>query len=207
MATLSALQTEVEAYGFSASAYATRIATWLNEAQRNIARKLDLPIEEQDQTLVLVNGTNTYALSATFQRLMYVVNDTSDQVLQPIEEVEAESLDHNERGTAAYYFVSKGTSLVLYPTPGPGNVTDSLRIHYIGLPAAMSAAGDSSGFPSDYDSALKAYALQEAYAAEDDAQMSAFWNSRYLSRLVDMGEDMNYPDASGPKQVPGAWNF
>lgn len=207
MATLSALQTEIEAYGFSAAAYASRITTWLNEAQRDIARKLDLPIMENDQTLSLVNGTNSYALPATFQRLLYVANDTADYALEIISEIEAESLDHNERGAPAYYYISKGINIVLYPTPGPSNVTSTIRVHYIGLPTAMAAAGDSSGYPSDYDDALKAYALREAYAAEDDFPGSQFWGSRYTEHLVAMGEDMNYPDDSGPKQVPGAWNF
>lgn len=207
MATLSALQTEVEAYGFSAAAYASRITTWLNEAQRQIARQLDLPIMENDQTLSLVNGTSSYALAATFQRLLFVTNDTSDYVLDPIPETEFDSLDHNERGAPAYYYISKGVNIVLYPTPGPGNVTSTIRVHYIGLPAAMSAAGDSSGFSTDYDAALKAYALQEAYAAEDDAQMSQFWSGRYKERVMAMGEDLKHLDDSGPTQVPGAWNF
>lgn len=207
MATLSALQTEILNYGFSASAYTTRITTWLNEGQREVARILDLPLMEQDQTLALVNGTNSYALSATFQRLLYVGNDTADYTLEPIDEIEYESLDHNERGAPAYYFVSKGTNVVLYPTPGPGNVTSTIRVHYIGLPTAMAAAGDTTGYPADYDYVLKAYVLQEAYAAEDDGGMSQFWTNRYKERLLSMGEDLNFPDGGGPKQVNGAWNF
>lgn len=207
MATLSALQTEIENYGFSASVYATRITTWLNEAQREVARLLDLPLMETDQTLVLVNGTNSYSLSATFQRLLYVANDTADYTLESIDETEYESLDHGERGAPAYYFVSKGINVVLYPAPGPGNITSTIRVHYVGLPTAMSAAGDASGYPADYDYVLKAYALQEAYAAEDDGQMSQFWTARYKERLLSMGEDLNFPDGGGPKQVNGAWNF
>lgn len=207
MATLSALQTEIEAYGFDATAYASRITTWLNEAQRQIARILDMPLKELDQTLSLVNGTNSYALPATFQRLLYVANDTSDYVLEPIDEQEFESLDHNERGSSAYYYISAGVNIVLYPTPGPGNTTSTIRVHYIGLPTAMSAAGDTSGYSSDYDFVLRAYTLKEAYAAEDDAAMSQFWDSRWKEGLIAMGEDLNYPDGGGPKQVPGAWNF
>jgi hypothetical protein len=207
MASLSALQTEIENYGFSATAYASRITTWLNEGQRQIARILDLPLRELDQTLTLVNGTNSYALTATFQRLLYVVNDTADYVLEPIPETEYESLDHTERGAPAYYFVSAGTNIVLYPAPGPGNITSTIRVHYVGLPTAMSAAGDTSGYSSDYDYVLRAYALKEAYAAEDDAQMSQFWDSRWKEGLLAMGEDLNYPDNSGPTQVQGSWNF
>lgn len=207
MATLSALQTEILTYGFSASAYTTRITTWLNEAQREIARLLDLPLMENDQTLTLVNDTSSYALAATFQRLLYVANDTADYVLEPILETEFDSLDHNERGSPAYYFISKGVNVVLYPTPGPGNITSTIRVHYVGLPTAMSAAGDTTGFPADYDYVLKAYVLQEAYAAEDDAQMSQFWTMRFKERVLSMGEDLNHPDDSGPKQVPGPWNF
>lgn len=207
MATLSALQTEILNYGFSATAYSSRITTWLNEGQREVARVLDLPLSENDQTLALVNGTSSYALPATFSRLLYVANDTADYVLDSILETEFDSLDHNERGAPAYYYISKGTSIVLYPTPGPGNTTSTIRVHYVGLPTAMSAAGDTTGFPADYDYVLKAYALQEAYAAEDDAGMSQFWEKKFRDRLARMGEDLNHPDDSGPKQVPGAWNF
>lgn len=207
MATLSALQTEINNYGFSAAAYNSRITTWLNEAQRQIARILDLPLKELDQTLALVNGTNSYALTATFQRLLYVANDTADYVLEVIDEQEYESLDHNERGAPAYYFISAGTNVVLYPTPGPGNTTSTIRVHYIGLPTAMSAAGDTSGYSSDYDYVLRAFALKEAYAAEDDAQMSQFWDSKWKEGLMAMGEDLNYPNAGGPVQIQGAWNF
>jgi hypothetical protein len=207
MATLSALQTEVLNYGFSASAYTTRVTTWLNEAQRLIARILDLPVKEADQTLSLVNGTSSYALGATVQRVLYVVNDTADYVLEPIPEEEYESLDHNERGAPAYYFISAGVNVVLYPTPGPGNVTSTIRVHYVGLPTLMASAGDTSGFSSDYDYVLKAYALKEAYAAEDDAEMSMFWERRWRDGVIQMGEDLNYPNAGGPTQVQGAWNF
>lgn len=207
MATLSALQTEIEAYGFAASAYATRITTWLNEAQRLVARQLDLPLQELDQTLALVNGTNSYALLSTVQRVLYVANDTSDYILDPIPPEEFESLDHTERGAPAYFYIAGGINVVLYPTPGPGNTTNTIRVRYIGLPTAMVAGGDASGFPADYDYVLKAYALQEAYAAEDDSSMSQFWSLRFKERLVAMGEDLNYPSEAGPRQIPGAWDF
>jgi hypothetical protein len=207
MATLSALQTEILNYGFDSTAYTSRITTWLNEAQRDIARKLDTPLRELDQTLTLVNGTNSYALPATVQRVLYVANDTADYILDPIDEQEFESLDHTERGTPAYFYISASTNVVLYPTPGPGNITNTIRLHYVGLPTAMSAAGDTSGFPADYDFVLKAYALQEAYAAEDDQAASQFWTMRYRERLQSMGEDLNHLNDAGPTQVQGAWNF
>lgn len=207
MATLSALQTEVENYGFDATVYASRITTWLNEAQRQIARILDLPLKEADQTLTLVSGTNSYALGATVQRVLYVANDTADYILDPIPEQEYESLDHTERGAPAYYFISAGVNVILYPAPGPGNTTSTIRVHYVGLPTAMAAGGDTSGFPSDYDYVLKAYALKEAYMAEDDAAMAQVWERRWRDGVVQMGEDLNFPDAGGPTQVQGAWNF
>lgn len=207
MATLAALQTEVELYGFSAAAYASRITTWLNEGQRIVARVLDLPTKETDTTLTLVANTNSYALPATFQRLLYVANDTDDQVLERITEQEYEEFDHTERGVPIYYFLSAGVNLILYPAPTAAQITKVIRVHYVGVPTSMVAAGDLTGFNVDYDYVLKAYALQEAYAAEDDAQMSGFWQAKFKERLAMMGEDQNYPDASGPKQVNGAWNF
>lgn len=207
MATLAALQTEVENYGFDATAYASRITTWLNECQRQIARILDIPLMELNQTLTLVNGQNAYAVTATFQRLLYVGNDTDDYILEPISEEEYEELDHTERGNPRYFFLSAGVNVTLYPAPSTAELTKTIRVHYIGLPTAMSAAGDTTGFPADYDMVLKAYALMEAYAAEDDAQMSQFWEGKYTTRLMAMGEDLNHPDDSGPKQVRGAWDF
>lgn len=207
MATLSALQTEILAYGFDSTAYTSRITTWLNEAQRQIARILDIPLLEQDQTLTLVAGTNGYAVAATFQRLEYVANDTDDNMLQRISEVEYEELDHTERGTPMYYFLKAGTTVTLYPAPDAGAVTKTIRVHYIGLPTAMAAAGDTTGFSADYDLVLKAYALAEAYAAEDDAAMSNFWSGKFRERLLTMGEDLGHPDNSGPNQIPGAWNW
>jgi hypothetical protein len=207
MSTFSTLYFEVQSYGFDATVYQTRIQTWLNEGQRVVARMLNLPMRETDQVLALVANTNAYALSATFQRLLYVVNDTDDTVLQPIEEVEYETLSNTERGVPRYCFISNGSSVVLYPAPSQAEVTKSIRVHYVGLPTVMVAGADPTGFPQDYDLVLKAYALKEAYAAEDDFQASAFWDKQFKERLIQMGEDLNELDYSGPVQVPGAWGF
>lgn len=205
MANFLALQQEVEAYGFSAAAYALRISTWLNEGQRQIARILNLPTQEANQTLALVANQNAYSLPTTFQRLLYVVDDTNDHVLEVIPEREYESLDHTQRGTPRYAFIQNGVNIVLYPAPDV--TTTVIRVHYIGLPTAMSANTDLSGLNADYDFVLKAFALAEAYAAEDDAQMSQFWSAKFRERLISMGEDLNELDYSGPNQVSGAWDF
>jgi hypothetical protein len=207
MATLSALQTEIENYGFAASAYASRITTWLNEAQRHIARELDIPLQEKDQTLTLVNGTQSYSVAADFQRLIRVVNQSDDNVVESVGMAELEEFDHTQVGVPYYYALDRGNSIVFYPTPNSAAAARTWTLRYVGLPTAIAAAGDTTGFVADWDDVLKAYVLAEAYAAEDDAAMSNFWNSKYKDKLASMGNDLNYPSSDGPRTVPGTWDF
>jgi hypothetical protein len=207
MATLSALQTEINNYGFSATAYNSRITVWLNEAQRHIARELDVPVQEKDQTLTVVNGTQSYSVAADFQRLIRVVNQTDDDVVESITLEEMEEFDHSQKGVPYYYALDKGVNIIFYPTPDANAATKSWQARYIGLPTVIAAAGDSSGFVADWDDVLKAYVLSEAYAAEDDASMSSFWFAKYKEKLSAMGNDLNKPTDDGPQQVGGTWNF
>lgn len=209
MATLTQLQTEILNYGFSSAAYLTRIGTWLNEAQRHIARLLNLPQLEKTFSPAIVAGTVEYTLPADFLRLLWAFNNTtnSETLLEPITYEEYQDLDTSSRGKPERYYLVYNTGVVsvgFWPTP---DATYTLGVRYVAVPTAMSAGGDLTGFSADWDDVLKAYALSEAYAAEDDAQMSQFWFGKYQFKLVAMGEDLMDVDHTGPHQVPGAWDF
>lgn len=209
MSTLTQLQTELLLYGFDSTAYTTRITTWLNEAQRHIARALDLPQLEKTFAVTVVAGTAEYALPADFLRLLYAFDNTlsAEFVLLPITYEEFQDRDTTQRGQPTNYYIvyNSGVATIgLWPTPDKVYL---IAARYVAVPTAMAAPGDLSGFSADWDDVLKAYVLSEAYAAEDDANMSQFWFGRYKEKLVSMGEDLMGVDHTGPHQVPGAWNF
>lgn len=208
MSTFLQLQTEVLAYGFDATAYTARIATWLNEAQRHIARALNLPQLEKTFAPTIVAGTAEYVLPADFMRLSYAFNNTSgnEYRLDPLTYEEFQNLDTSSRGQPEAFYIVYNTgvaTLGYFPTP---DKVYTMGVRYWAVPTAMSAGGDLSGFSADWDDVLKAYAISEAYFAEDDANMGALWWGRYKEKLMSMGEDLMDVDHTGPHQVPGAWN-
>lgn len=208
MSTFLQLQTEVLAYGFDASRYTSRVSTWLNEAQRHIARTLNLPQLEKTFSPTIVAGTAEYVLPADFMRLSYAFNNTSgnEYSLTPLTYEEYQDLDTTNRDQPDRFYIVYNTGVAtigFYPTP---DKVYTLGVRYISVPTAMSAGGDLTGFTADWDDVLKAYTLSEAYAAEDDAQMSAFWGQKYKEKLMSMGEDLMGVDNTSPHQIPGAWN-
>lgn len=204
---LLAMRTEVLGNSqFDPIAYSSRIDAYINEAQRRIARELDVFELRNTVDLVTVSGTNLADLPADFLRIVSVVNITD--LTNPLRlYVVRESLfDETPSGTGAprYYYVGGRSprGLRLYPTPD-GAYT--LRARYQSSPDTLTLDADIPEIPSDYHDLLITYALMRCYRAENDYEAAAILSQNWQADFAKLGTAIASEVEDGPKQVPGTW--
>ena len=201
MSTLAELRTEVYNHGFAANVYVSRATSYLNEALRLAARKVDYYQDETVQSITTVAGQAAYPWPTDFAKLRYLrdVDLTQTLELVPIRSIETSAA---VCGRPASYALA-GATLVLYPTP---DAVYNLALRYWQLPALLAADGDTPSLPADYHRLLAYYALQRCYECEDDSEMAQYWQGQWAAALRDMAVDVKFPSTDGPRQVPSMWD-
>lgn len=205
MSTYLQMQDEVLNYGFDPNIYRARVKIWLNDAQAAIARKVEIPELFSSQLITTVSGTQGYTLNSNIVRIDAVIMTLStDRVtLSPHAHKDViVSSDPQSLGQPQWYGITI-SQLVVSPIP---DKVYTLTVYYYIDPVDLSADSDVSLLPLDYHKAMIAYAVAEAYMAEDDSQMHTYHSGRYQQFLNALASDRQGTINDGPRQVAGTWS-
>jgi hypothetical protein len=208
VATYLQMRTEVLAYGFDTNQYSSRINSWLNEAQSRIARSCEIPKLWTTANISTIVGTGSYTLASNFIRMNKVFHNGATQLeLMPIDVGELRAMTQGGTSTTVgipeVYSISAEFTMTVAPVP---DAVYTLTYDYYQRPTDLSADGDISTLPVDYHDLMVSYTLARCYRSEDDAQMSAFYQSEYQRDLQRLRVDLQGTTSKdGPKVIAGTW--
>ena len=165
----TALQTEFFARGFSylndAGAGLTRAKRWLNASMHDIDDMERWPYRE-------ATATGAAPLSVTDLGLIETVVDTTNN--RQLEYRSRESLvedypDLTLAGTPAFYYVTGGNTVSVYPTRTSG----SLLVRYFKTGPDLSSGSDAPLMPDRFRDAIIEYAVAKALRDQSNFQEAA----------------------------------
>lgn len=194
---------EVLAFQFAVGKYEPLTKRWLNTAQRKAVQQSEFRSQEETESYTTTSGDATLALPEDFVRLKEedAIFDTGERLpLVQLSQPEYDALAASSGRPLAYTVV--GDQITLYPSPD-GSYGLSLR--YWRLPQDMVADGDEPEIPPQYHDVLPAYAMQKAYARENDYAASRFWKEEWEAGVMKMRGEVQHDTFQGPRQVGGMW--
>ncbi len=199
-----ALVAEVLAHQFNVS-YTNRIYTWLDKAQKEIARKTNVRTEQDKDTLAALAGASTLSLPTDYARMISLNRGTeSDIQTNSLQYLDLPTYDAHFNssisGTTYAYSVS-GTQILLLPKI---DVATNFFIRFWKLPATITTSVDPE-IPADYHTLLIDYALFRAYASQHDRQLSQYHKGLYDAALLEMQGQTHGDHQDGPIVTPGTW--
>lgn len=172
------------------------------DALGEIARKVQMPANEDTASVVTVAGTASYLLPATNIRVLTVF-DAADGA--ELESVTQEAVDANPSQAArpSGYALYAG-NIVLWPTP---QTVRTLTLRFLGATGLPSLDTDimqaATGVPEDYLHGLVEYARWRLFRQEDDFEAARFWQGEWQATLLSLKADVQRRDRSRKRQVPG----
>jgi hypothetical protein len=179
-----------------------RIQQWVNEGQFQIARQVEGPEFQQNQTIQMISGTYIYALPAGFARVQDLSYPALSYRLAPVDIQDFDMINvANVSGPPSRYALDQG-NLLLAPNP---NSTDTLMLRYIGIPATLVNDTDIPALNPNYLHLLVNYALFRAFDAEDDYEAKQNFLTQYKNDLADYASDVQWRDVDRPMVVDGCW--
>lgn len=203
METLSQIASEVLRFGFNDSPQINeaRIISWINEAQRQIARHVGAPEFQEKAEQVLTVGTFEYAEPSECLHILDIAYPAGERRIKPVDLQTFDTYSVSElQGSPLIYTAFKG-KIWLWPTP---SAADTLKIRYIKNPPVLSAAGDIPVLDKDYLHLLVEYALFRAYRGEDDPEAAQIHETQYEKDLQKYAVDQPIDDR--PRQLQGTWS-
>lgn len=199
MATTVQLRDRVLAHQFNSTRYADLIITWLDEAQKKLARDIKQRIFFKDYDFATAASDNSYPLPSDFSEYIGLYDQDNDDLLKPIEIRDFESIEA-ETGTPTYYVII-GSTIYLSPTP---DTILNLRLRYYRKPLAI-AADVNPEIDEDYHDLLEHYALWRAYVAEHDYEAADYHKTQWIEGKNEMKSDLQGDIFDRPRRVPNMW--
>jgi len=189
---------EVLEYQFAPGKYEALTKTWLNDAQRIMARQCEIRTSQASASYSTESGVSELELPDDFARLIDFHG--TEGLLSPVSLQELDTFESTS-GSPSAYAVS-GNDLVLYPAP---DATYSLSLRYWRLPEDLVEDSDTPEVPVLYHALLPAYALYKAYARENDKAERDYWKGEWEAGLLKMRGEVQSDVFDGPSQVAGSW--
>jgi hypothetical protein len=179
-----------------------RIEQWVNEAQKQVAREVEAPEFQSTENLTMIQGTWKYPLPADFLRMQDIYYPELVARLRPLDLQQYDmSAPAKFEGPPEMYTLY-ANELWLFPTP---NSTETLEVRYIKTAPVLKNESDVPLLDKDYLFLLTDYAIQRAFAAEDDLEASAAWRTRYKEDLDAYATDKQRRDVDRPRVLDGSW--
>lgn len=168
------------------------VTAWLNDAQTELAARLDLIRREVTLT---TDGTNLLTLPDDFLKALSLRIGTDD-----VEFIDDDIFNawvdstNSPSSTIARIF---GNVFELYPTPVTAT---SVLLRYAALPTELVEASDVCELPAQWHAHLSFYAIAQGFAKEKDVYMTDRWLARWEEGLPQMPYGRERLD-------PGPMNF
>jgi hypothetical protein len=196
---------EVLQYGFNDGPQVNRarVERWINEGQKQIAREVEAPEFQTTQTLTLIQGQWKYQLPTDFLRMQDIYYPELVARLRPLDLQQYDMAAPAKFEGPPEMYTLYANELWLFPTPN--NSTDTLEVRYIKTAPILTAEGDLPLLDKDYLHLLTDYAVQRAFAAEDDIESATAWRTRYKEDLDAYASDKQRRDVDRPRTLDGSW--
>lgn len=203
MATFKELQDRVLLNRFDDATYRPLVKDYLNDANRLIHRRLDLPADEAVTTFPTVAGTRDYTAPAGLRVLDAFIDVDPFLELLEKESIEVDARAQEDSGRPEVYALSGG-KIKLAPLPD-AVYTISVRV-LAGAPK-MTVDGDVPSIPEEYHELLDTYATSKCCRKEDDFEAAAALMADFETGFQRLAIDLQNAADDGPLQVPGAWGL
>jgi len=174
------------------------ITAWINEAQRDIARKVpwqclkDL-ITCYNPSIAAVSVADMAGLVTDFYKFCYATLNTDgagtdDKAMQLVNpEVAAMATTNSLIGTADSPIIwLSGTNINWLPATTGGAGTGKLKFYYIKEPTALNGDSDTTTLPEEFEDALVYYAAAMGRAQEEEWQQYGVLMQKYAAILQDI---------------------
>src|SRR5580704_2340688 len=197
---LAALRTEVLNHGFDAGVYGARINQFINDANQLACRRAAYYNDESTLDFSTISGTSLYPQPSDWARDRSI-RETDTQM--ELTQVSLRDIDQSPTATGAPLFYSlDGTNYHLYPTPDQAY---PMEIRYWKLPALLVNDTDTPAIPDTYQRMLIYWGCKECFAADDDTQMSQYWEQQFNMVLAEFQADVKFPTDDAPNQIRSMW--
>jgi len=173
------------------------IYRWINEGQLQIQRKISGSFDEQ--TIPVLVGTHTYALSANFFKHKSVELD--GKRLQGLSDSQLNTLFPDYQSTAArqsipkfFAVVSTGLNtaeIILAPTPA---VEGSLHVLYTSRPPIIDSTADDLSIPEAYHETLVTFCLAKAKQLDGDDDGFTRMRNTFKQEVQEDAHDSQHKD-------------
>lgn len=193
------LQNEVLAYGFNATRYRSRVKTWLNEGVGRVRRRARIADAEAVDAIITVAGTGSYDLPSALLRVRSLREPSTSIVLDAVGIDTIDSYSPTSTGKPTVYALH-ANQVVLRPVP---DAVYTLELREWSAADRMVLDTDEPGLPDDYLDVVIAYALSEAYGAEDDPEMAQFHRGRYDVKILELLGDLQKSQTDRVRRIPG----
>lgn len=155
-----------------------QLNNWLNEGQKDIARRLE--VIQTQSTINVVANQNDYTLNLPIVRVYRIEYTDPNGIIYPLEYRDFNAMDSvgygwvdvSATGTPMFYTlwgVPPTLQLTLLPKPDL-NVPNGLRLYYYSLPAVMVQDTDVVTLPAGWEDLIVDYAEYNALRRNKDAR-------------------------------------
>lgn len=203
--TFQGLYTDVLDHGFGSTRYLLYAKDKVNEAQLEIAKRLDVEELNTQQTFNTSAGTGISGLQSNFLKIKYVYETTDDSnqsVLEPLPDgITLESLDRLKRGKPTHWFV-QGQTLYMYPIP---DKVYAMIVRYYKKPTVMSGDADVPDLPSELRPLIVSYAVALCYRREQDFAAYQTFMGDFDRGILQAAAVQGRMEGEQAIQVPGMW--
>lgn len=193
------IQEEVLAFQFSSEKYRPLVKTWINDGQRKAVIQSESRTQEAEAKYTTVSSVAKLAMPTDFSRFISLYAPEI-ALLDPLSVEELETLPPATGRPTAYVVI--GDEINLYPTP---DAPYELRLRYWRLPEDMVEDADEPEIAPQYHDVLVAYAMQRAYARENDYAAANFWKGEWEAGIAKMRGEVQADTFDGPQQVQGTY--
>lgn len=189
---------------FSPNRYTTFIQDTLNEAQRRVARRTNMRVFFDVETVSTVAGMASYALPTDFARNYSLTEPSQSTPLQKLLVSDFDDLPDDSTGRPSTYTIDR-PNLVLYPNP---DAVYALQLRFYRTPVTMVEDDDEPELPEDYHHILVTYTLARCFRRENDYEATQFHQNEYERELAELQAALqdDDQDMTQPEQVGGMWS-
>jgi hypothetical protein len=201
------LQDEVIEHNLSDTKYRLPVKRWLNEAQDEVAKQIDIRDFFTPTTFTTSQKDNV--LPDNFLRLVGgnespVLNSSDGNDWTPLQEIRLRDFDDAPvtSGVPSSYVIA-GQILYLYPYPQGATM---IALLYYRKPAPMVDDADEAELPDHHRNLLITYTLKRCYERENDYDAAAYWEAQWNTMLAKAAGQLQFDTADGPRIIPGTWD-
>jgi hypothetical protein len=206
--TVQEIINEVLAYQFNSTRYGGRIISWIDQGQKDVARRARISTLGRTVAYTTISGSNTYSLftpdgSTNMTQLTNIKNVDDDELLVQLETNDFDILPESN-GKPSHYTIFED-DVVFYPTP---DAEYNLLAKIYKRPTTISDVNSTLELNEEYHPLIVDFCLFRAYASEHDTKHADYHKNLYEEALMHLkAEEHTKIRGNVPEQVSGMMKY